>query len=197
MAGLLLEKKQIAKCIKHSLVFSLVQVCVLIAVSFAPVAHLKDLVKERDMASIVTYMYPQKVLEPLEDYKDSFVLATKSYSRSALFEYFGGQKVIVFGKGSKHGRQHDILTNFKELDGKNIAILRKGTLYDSDYQHCFEKIQITRLTVEGATFSLILGYGFKYSEYRERYLLPAMKRYYRIPDWLPGRKRGFHKKYDF
>ncbi|MHC4436084.1 MAG: glycosyltransferase family 39 protein [Planctomycetota bacterium] len=197
MAGLLLEKKQMVKCIKFSLVFSLVQVCLLIAVSFAPVARLKGLITERDFASLVTYMYPQKVLGPLADYKDSFVLATKSYSRSALFEYFGGEKVIVFGKGSRHGRQHDILTNFKELDGKNIVILRKGTLYDSDYQACFEKIQITRFSVEGATFSLVLGYGFKYPEYRERYLLTAMRRYYRIPDWLPGRKSFFHKKYDF
>lgn len=197
MAGLLFEKKQIDKCIKHSLVFSLIQVCLLIAASFAPVTRLKGLIKESDFASLVTYMYPQKVLESLTDYKDSFVLATKSYSRSALFEYFGSENVIVFGKGSKHGRQHDILTDFKELDGQNIIILRKGTLYDSEYQPCFAKMEIKHFSVEGATFSLILGYGFKYPEYRERYLLTAMERYYQVPDWLPGPKSFFHKKYDF
>ncbi|MHC4558164.1 MAG: ArnT family glycosyltransferase [Planctomycetota bacterium] len=197
IAGLFLDKNQIVKCIKFSIIFSLAQVCLLIAASFAPVALAKGLVTERDFASLVTYKYPREVLGPHADYKGRFVLATKSYSRSALFEYFSGEKVIVFGTGSRHGRQHDMLTNFKELDGKNIVILRKGARYESDYRVCFEKMEIRRFRVEGAVFSLLLGYGFKYPEYRERYLLAAIQKYYRIPDWLPGSRSFFHEKYDF
>ncbi|NIP32913.1 MAG: hypothetical protein GWN67_20945, partial [Phycisphaerae bacterium] len=130
MAAFLLNNVQIAKSIKFSLIFSLLQVLLIIGASFFPVAKLTGLISENDLTSLVTYMHPREVLEPLAEYKERFVLATKSYSRSALLEYYSGERVIVFGKGSKHGRQDDILTNFKELDGRNIVILRKGTRYD-------------------------------------------------------------------
>ncbi len=197
MAAFLLNNLQIVKCIKFSLIFSLVQVLLVIAAPFFPVAKLKGLISEYDLTSLVTYMHPREVLEPLEEYKGRFVLATKSYSRSALLEYYIGERVIVFGKGSKHARQDDILTNFKELDGKDIAILRKGTRYESEFKQCFNKMEIKHFSVEGANFTLLLGYGFKYREYRERYLLTILDKYYQIPGWLPGSRSFFHEKYDF
>ena len=142
-------------------------------------------------------MHPREVLGPLADYQGRFILATKSYSRSALLEYYIGERVIVFGKGSKHARQDDILTNFKELDGKDIVIIRKGTRYESEFKQCFNRMEIKHFSVERANFTLLLGYGFKYREYREIYLLTILEKYYKIPGWLPGSRSFFHEKYDF
>jgi hypothetical protein len=197
MLAVLLDNNQLIKSIKFAFFISLVQVFLLIAAPFAPIARLKGLVTEGDFASLVTHRRPEEVLEPLQQHKDRFILATKSYSISALLEHHSGERVIVFGKGSRHGRQDDITTNFKELDGSNIIILRKGAKYDRNYHQCFEKMEVTHLEVEGATFSLLLGHGFKYQEYRERYLRTALRAYYRIPDWLPGSRSFFHEKYDF
>ncbi|MHC4692570.1 MAG: ArnT family glycosyltransferase [Planctomycetota bacterium] len=197
MAAFLLNNVQIVKSIKFSLIFSLLQVLLVIGASFFPVAKLKGLISEHDLTSLVTYMRPREVLGPLAEYKGRFVLATKSYSRSALLEYYSGERVIVFGKGSKHGRHDDILTDFKELDGKDIVIMRKGTRYDSEFKQCFDRMEIRHFSVENANFTLLLGYGFKYQEYRERYLLTILEKYYQIPDWLPGSRSFFHEKYDF
>ena len=197
MAAFLLNNVQIIKSIKFSLVFSLIQVSLLIAASYVPVAKLNGLIDENDLTSLATYVHPKEVFGPLLEYKDRFVLATKSYSRSALLEYYSGERVIVFGKGSGHGRQDDILTNFKELDGRNIAILRKGTRDGSEYKQCFDRMEIKNFSVENANFTLLLGHGFKYREYRERYLLSILRKYYQIPDWLPGSRSFFHEKYNF
>ena len=197
MVAFLLDPQQIAKSIKPALVVSLVQVSLVFAVSFVPVGKLKGLAKETDLASLVMYLYPQRVLQSLEVYGDDFILATKSYSISALLEYYRGDRVIVFGKGSHHARQDDILTNFKELEGRNILILRRATADPNEYRPCFDKLEIKPLKVEEATFSLLFGYGFRYQEYRQRYLLLALRAYYQIPDWLPYSKSFFHEKYDF
>jgi hypothetical protein len=196
-AALVLDNNQIVKCIKFSLVFSLVQVCLVLAAPFAPAGRLKGLVSEGDWASLVMHMRPQEVLRPLEEYEDRFILATNSYCISALLEYYGGERVIVFGKGSRHGRQDDILTNFKELEGRDIVILRKTAKHEREYKRCFERTEVRRFKVQGTTFSLLVGYGFNYQEYRETFLRTVLRAYYRIPDWLPGSGSFFHEKYDF
>lgn len=207
-AGLTLDANQIVKSIKFSCVFSLIQACLFLAVPLAPLEGLKGLVSEEDRASLIFYIHPQKVVRLLEQYKGDFVFATRSYSASAFLEYHCGVPVIVFGNGSRHARQDDIRTDFRQLDGKNLLILEIGKAEESRYSSCFEKVQIEPLYfrrgtvapahggVEGSFF-LVLGYDFKYQEYREKYLRGIMSRFYQIPAWLPYSRSFFHEKYDF
>lgn len=197
VGALVLDVEHLVRCIRFSLTFSLIQSCVLLAVSFAPVGRLQGVIKEDQMASLVTYKYPEKLLEPLAQNKDNFVCAATGYSMAATLEYSGGHRVIVFGKGTHHARQDDILTDFKELDGKDFLILTKRRLYPEQYEPCFERVEFKPLNVEGATFELMFGYGFKYEQYREQYLRLVLKAYYRIPSWLPYSRSFFHEKYDF
>lgn len=197
VAALVLDAKQIIGCIRFSLVFSLIQSGVLLAVSFFPVGKLQGIIKDKQMASLVTYMYPKKLVEPFQRYKYNFVYAATDYSRAATLEYFNGHRVIVFGKGSPHARQDDILTDFKELDGKDFLILCKRRLHPEQYEPCFERFEVRPLQIEGATFELIVGYGFRYAEYRERYLRLILNAYYDIPLWLPYSRSFFHQKYGF
>ena len=197
IAALVLDAEHLIRCVRFSLTFSLIQSCIVLAVPFVPAARLQGILKDNQMTSLVTYMYPEKLAEPLLRNKDNFVCAATGYSMAATLEYVGGQRVIVFGKGTHHARQDDILTNFKELDGKDFVILSKGRLRPEQYEPCFEKIEIKPLQVEGATFNLIFGFGFKYAEYREQYLRLILKAYYRIPSWLPYSRSFFHEKYDF
>jgi len=145
VAGLTLDANQIVKSIRFSCVFSLLQACLFLAVSLAPLESLKGLVSERDRASLIFYIHPQKVVRLLEQYRGDFVLATRSYSASAFLEYHCGDPVIVFGNGSRHARQDDIRTDFRELDGKNLLILEIGKAEESRYSTCFEKVQIKPL----------------------------------------------------
>ena len=216
VAGLTLDANQIVKSIKFSCVFSLIQACLFLAVPLAPLESLKGLVSERDRASLVFYIHPEKVERLLEQYRGDFVFATRSYSSSALLEYHCGDRVIVFGNGSRHARQDDIRTDFRELDGKNLLILEIGEAEESRYGGCFEKVHIVLLspatcgqglppgTGPGAkpddtgSFFLVLGYDFKYQGYRQKYLRSIMSRFYQIPAWLPHANNFFFReKYGF
>jgi 4-amino-4-deoxy-L-arabinose transferase-like glycosyltransferase len=217
-AGLTLDANQIVKSIRFSCVFSLIQTCLLLAFPLTPLESLKGLVSEGDRASLIFYIHPQKVVRLLEQYGGDFVFATRSYSASALLEYHlarrrgfagagGGEPVIVFGNGSRHARQDDIRTDFKKLDGKNLLILEIGKAEESRYSTCFEKVQIKPLCfrrgtlapaqagVEGSLF-LVLGYDFRYQEYRQMYLRGIVSRFYQIPAWLPHANNFFREKYN-
>ncbi len=197
IAALVLDAAHLIRCVRFSLTFSLIQSCIVLAVSFVPVARLQGIIKDSDMASLVTYMYPKKLVEPLLENQDRFVCAATGYSMAATLEYSGGHRIIVFGKGTHHARQDDILTDFKELDGKDFLILSKRRLHPEQYVPCFERVEVKPLQVEGAAFELIYGYHFKYDEYREQYLRLVLNAYYQIPSWLPYPRSFFHEKYDF
>ncbi len=197
IAALVLDATLLVRCIRFSLVFSLIQSCVLLTIPFFPVEKLQGLIDEKEMASLVTYTRPEKLLKPLLQQKDSFVRAATGYSVAATLEYFSGDRVIVFGKGSPHARQDDILTDFKQLDGKDFLILCKRRLHPEQYVPCFERIEVKTLQIDGATFDLLFGYRFRYAEYRERYLRLALNAYYQIPRWLPYSRSFFHQKYGF
>ncbi|MHC4645997.1 MAG: ArnT family glycosyltransferase [Planctomycetota bacterium] len=195
--ALLLDNNQLIRSIRFCIIFSLVQVGVVLAAPFAPFKMLKEPLSEGDWASLVTHLHPKAVLEPLREYKGRFVLAATSYSIAALLEYYDAERVIVFGKGSRHGRQDDMRTNFKELDGRDILVLFHAAKYDLEYGLSFERTELKRFELEGADYVLLLGYDFNYEQYRQMYLRKAVQRYYRIPDWLPGEGSFFHRKYDF
>jgi len=202
VAGLTLDANQIVKSIKFSCVFSLIQACLFLALPLAPLESLKGLVSEEDRASLIFYIHPEKVVRLLEQYRGDFVFATRSYSSSALVEYHCGDRVIVFGNGSRHARQDDIRTDFRQLDGKNLLILEIGDVEEDRYSNCFEKMQIVPVSPatkqdDTGSFFAVLGYNFKYQEYRQNYLRSIITRFYQVPAWLPHANNFFREKYDF
>jgi hypothetical protein len=194
--GLLLDNNQLIKSIRFCIIFSLVQVGLVLAAPFAPFKMLKEPLSEGDWTSLVTHLHPKEVLAPLQEYKDRFVLATTSFSISALLEYYDGDRVIVFGKGSRHGRHDDMRTDFREFEGQDILVLFHAAKYDHEYGLSFEKTELKHFELEGAGYVMMLGYDFNYEQYRQMYLRKAVQRYYKIPDWLPGQGSFFHRKYD-
>jgi hypothetical protein len=156
-AILFLDNIQMRKCVRFSVIFSVVQVLLVSAAPLTPVGELDKLIDEGDRASFIAHVHPEKVIEVLEGYSDRFVLATKSYSMSSLMEYYSGQRVIVFGKGSRHGRHDDILTNFKEIEGSDIVILLKKSKYKDDFDSCFDKTKSrnTRMILTAALIKRI------------------------------------------
>jgi hypothetical protein len=178
-------------------VFSLLQVAAACSTLFLPMQQLKGHLSESDLASLASHLNTQNIVEALEPYKHEFIPATPSYSISALLEYHCGQRVAVFGGGSKHGRQDDIDTDFTALDGKNFAIVLKNCKKVDSYASSFAKTELKTLHVGSATMYLLLGYDYNYSDYRKRYLARILQKYYQIPAWLPYSGSYFHEKYAF
>ena len=145
----------------------------------------KDLIYGFRRAEIVAAVAP---------YLDDYLLATDSYTESAMLSYQTGRHVPVLGMGSHHARQDDIITDFRELDGRNILLISYSADLDR-YRAWFDSLEIHPLVIEGAEFHYFLGRGFRYEDYRRDVIEPILSRYYRIPDWLPVGQCAMHARY--
>lgn len=152
-------------------------------------------------SAVLTFAAPQVLaeLEPYSDhvwmmdgYSNAVTLGYNTYARSKNGEprYIG-----VFGPGSSHARHDDILTDFRALDGRNIAVLRKTPPSEAEYQPYFESVEYREFTVRGARFYLVLGQGFVYPAYRDGILANSRDQFYRIPAALPQTACYFCDRY--
>lgn len=137
----------------------------------------------------------QHLKEPLARCGHACVLAMESYSSAATLAYAAERPVSVFGDGSFHGRQDDFDTDMRQLDGRDFLILRKETVRRETYQPYFDEVDVSSFVVEGVTFHVIHGRGFRYALYHEQVLTDVRRHYYRIPSWLPQRACVFNERY--
>ncbi len=134
---------------------------------------------------IVFGKHTDEVMATLKQYGTDYVYATDNYTLSATAAYRTKQPVIVFGGGSQHGRQDDLLTDFRKLDGRNILVLQFGKASTKDVGRYFASVNYETVEVRGAQFYVTVGRNFKYETYRQQVLLKINKRFYNIPDYLP------------
>lgn len=149
----------------------------------------------RLQSGYVLLMQPQSVLAAVQPLRTNFVLATNDYSTSAVLAWHDRHDWMVYGAGSKHARQDDLLTDYRQLDGKNILVFDKSPTDDALYAPYFARIVRHELSVQGGVFYVVQGYGFRYPVYRDRVLREIKNRYYHIPAWLPHAPCYFCEKY--
>lgn len=162
--------------------FAALHVVAVLAVSRLP---LETWQKTRFYDGIVLTFEHQALARELEPFGDDWVLAMDGYSSAATLGYNLRRYVIVFGSGSSHARQDDMLTDFRALAGKNILILRKAEPTPDEYRPYFSSISIDSFEVRGARFWRVKGEGFDYPAYRDSILAPVRQKYYQLPPWLP------------
>jgi hypothetical protein len=190
----LLSLEDYLKSIKFMLVFSFIHLFVIGAVLSIPLEYVKN---NKNYAMIIMGMRPKEVAAGLKPYEKDFVFATGSYAESAVMGYHYGRYFIVFGGGSQHGRQDDIITDFRGLNGWNILILRKSAPDIAYYKPLFGKVELQEFEVSKAKLYIVLGYGFKYENYRNTVLSEIKGSFYNIPRWLPLKTDYFSEKYSF
>jgi hypothetical protein len=182
--------------------FSALHAVLVVALASLPLETWQRL---RQYDSIVEAVHSDELFAALKPYEGRFVFASSSYASAATLSYAGARLgfvaqpgatgdprearrahyFLVFGPGSAHGRQDDLETDFRQLDGAAILVLRKSPADPQEYAPLFRSVEYRDVTVRGATFHLVLGRGFSFPAYRERVLAPVRERYYRIPRYLP------------
>lgn len=187
-----LSEEDLVKSLKFMLVFSLLH---LVAIGTLLTLPLDTFKNNRNYNMVVMGMRPESVISELKKYEGGFEFSTESYAESAVIAYYSGRYYFVFGGGSHHGRQDDMITDFREYAGKNILILRKAAPVMENYAPYFRKVEVKQFEAEKTIFYVVLGYGFKYEPYRETVLKGIKDNYYRIPSWLPCKTDYFSKKY--
>ena len=162
-----------------------------VVLGLAPGIFIKN---ENTYKDVVYGLYAGEIFQKISQYGPEYVLATDSYTESALLSYAGRKQIIVVGLGSHHARQDDLLTDFRQLNGKNILLVSYSPKLQA-YGKYFESFEIRPLPIAETKFYLFLGKGFKYKPYREEIIEEVLQRYYRIPDFLPVRGCYMYERY--
>jgi len=148
---------------------------------------------------IVLTVDPRPILDKLKPYEGKYVLASDNYAVSSTLGYvaqkYGQSRFIVFGEGSYHGRQDDIDTDFRALDGRDILILTKTASIPEAFRRYFHDIETVPIEWRGAPFWIILGHRFDYPAYRDTVLVHVRKTLYAVPAWLPQTACFFCDRY--
>ena len=173
-------------------IFSLIHV---LAIGIAATQPIERWQHSKIYDGIVFHFRIHDILKELKQYEGEYELATDGYSAAVTESYYRGKYVFVFGEASSHARHDDIATDFRELAGKNILILRKSPPTDADYKPYFDSVEYRSFDLAGATFYVVLGKRFNYGQYRDSVLAKVRDRYYAIPRYLPQGACSFCERY--
>ena len=165
------------------------------AIAVAAQLPLETWKRARLYRSVVLTFDAGNLLAQLKPYERDYVFASDGYSNAATLAYNARRYFPVFGEASSHARQDDILTDFRELDGRNILVLRKSAPGVDEYAPYFREVELRRIALRGAVFHVVLGRGFDYAAYRDGVLARARDKYYAIPAWLPRGACYFCERY--
>ncbi len=144
---------------------------------------------------LVMTVHGDELAAALAPWRKTHVIASDGYSPAVTIGDALGEHVIVFGRGTSHARHDDILTDFRELDGKDILIVRRRGDRLGEFDAYFDRATHETITVRGATFYLVDGRGFRYEVYRDRVLDEIRRHYYAVLRWLPGNACYFCDRY--
>jgi hypothetical protein len=189
----ILTTQQLRKCFYFMLPFSVLHLVVLGTLLALSPGIFKNF-DEKNYRAVVYGMRTDAILEGLAKH-EGFIIASDSYAEAGLLAYAKGEHVMAFGAGSYHAREDDKITDFRQLDGKNIVII---SYYPKpEYQQYFRESELSQLPIEETYYNLVIGRGFNYQKYREGMLKPITERYYNIPAWLPVGSCYMHERYGF
>ncbi len=124
------------------------------------------------------YLAAPALSHVLESYQGEYLLAADGYTEAALLEAAAPVRVRVFGEGVLFGRQDDLLSDFRSMNGKNVLVFTRHAKEIAEYQAYFETIEKREVNFEGRTYRLFLGHQFKYPVYRNQILSQVRRSYY-------------------
>jgi 4-amino-4-deoxy-L-arabinose transferase-like glycosyltransferase len=172
--------------------FAALHAAVIVVVLALPLSTWKN---SRLYDGLVLTFRSQQLIDRLKPLEADYAFASDGYSNAVTLGYNARRYFFVFGIGSSHARHDDLLTDLRRLDGKNIAILRKSAPAAGDYEPYFERTLFESFVVDGVSFHLVKGEGFRYAAYRDGVLKTVRDRWYRLPAYLPTRACYFCDRY--
>jgi len=195
LLGVFFDRKILGRNALLTSVFGLVHAIFFLVLAFLPVELFSNSKKYSDM---VFYLRPEEVAEQFATYSQEYSFFTEGYSRAAMLSFYGDKYFGVWGDGSHHGRQDDIITDFRALDGGDLIFLKtKGSVNAHDFDSYCQKVSVSSFEVRAASFDVLTCEGFKYASYRDKILKNISQNFYNLPDWLQPRSCEYLDKYSF
>jgi hypothetical protein len=174
------------------LAFAVLHVAIIVAMSFTALETWKG---GKWYEGAVMAFKAKELVARLKPYEAEYAFASNAYADAATLGHNAGKNFSVFGEGTSHARHDDILTDFRQLDGRNILILRKSRPAPGEYDAYFRELNVESFDLSGVTFYEVFGRGFDYVRYRDTVLAEVKRKYYALPRWLPQRGCYFCDRY--
>lgn len=187
--------KILHRLVVMSVLFSALHFLAVMMILSMPLDRFMD---HKQQTDALFYLHPKKIARLFDDYSENVTLLTNSYSRAAVLSYYSQHYFSIWGDGSHHGRQDDLITDFRELDGTDMVYFPRSGNVDTNYMSpFFNRLEVREVEVDGIALQIAEGQGFKYSVYRDKVLSKIRNNYYDFPNWLPLRECKFISQYQF
>jgi 4-amino-4-deoxy-L-arabinose transferase-like glycosyltransferase len=175
-----LPAEAIKRCSRWMIIFLLAHLLALVAMYATQLSDWKNV---KIYPEIVRSYRTQALLEKVQA-TDAVLMAT-SYTPASIYGQTLKTYIPVFGEGSFHARQDDLLVNFADFDGKTIRIIGFSRPNLDDYRAYFGSVSLITVSQDGVPFYALEGKNFKWAVYRDTVLKDIFQKRHQIPSWLP------------
>jgi len=133
-------------------------------------------------------------LQALLDRYDFDTLASSNYTFSSIIQFVIDRPVAVLGRGKSYGRQGDFITDYRQLDGKDMLIIfsRKSNPALGRY---FAEYSMESPPYGGGKIHIALGKRFNYALYLKEILQPIAGQYYKGLPFTDAGSCPFNERY--
>lgn len=196
-AGSYLSMERLRTLLKFTLYWTGIQLILIVGLLLIPL----KLLQHHDILALnynkIVYFFHHKIIndELKEKYPQQYIYASPNYADACLFFYDTHQYASVFLKGSYHGREDDLITNFKLFKNKNFLIFSRTPLRYNDYRPYFQHVVLHTFHYKQATFYYLIGTKFNYPVYRQKILKAINNTYWIDPPYLPHTPSFYYLKY--
>jgi len=190
---LYLSRDELLKSLKFMAWFSAAHLAAVAVIAALPM----ETWKQHKLYDGIVYMFHNdEIVEQVRAYeRQGFLLASDGYTPAAIISYHYGKNFFVFGEGSQYARQDDIITDFRQFNGRDMLIVKKSAPDLAQYTPYFRQVEVRQFALRGVIFYFVLAYGFDYAHYKTLVLKPIKDRFYNIPAYLPHAPCYFCEKY--
>lgn len=194
-----LESQEIIRSLKFMVWFSGIHIVILAILLALPLPAWQHFgFRGENYADLVYFFKHKNVQDALNSYHQQFIFSSHSYAQADMLFFDSGTLAPTFGFGSAHGREGDLMADFKAMAHKNFLILcnyKPDAKEFSFYASYFDHAQLKSFQLFGADFYFVLGYNFNYEKYRDTVLQKIYHSYWQVPHYLPYKLNFYCEKY--
>jgi len=154
----------------------------------------RDVEHEADIYRTYLISKDKGALQHLIDHYDYDTLAANNYSLASIISFGIQQPATVLGYGSSYGRQDDFITDYRQLDGRDILIIF-GRKSDPALERYFDNYTMESPEFGSGRIHIALGRGFNYARYQREVLHPLAQRYYQGLPFIEAGSCIFNERY--
>jgi 4-amino-4-deoxy-L-arabinose transferase-like glycosyltransferase len=174
-----LSTDKLKLCAKWIFFFSLIHLVVIFGISLTNISFWKDF---KQYPQLVFFFKTKELISKMNS--PSTILMATSYAPASIYGYTLKKYVPVFGVGTFHSRQDDLVVDFSKFSGKDIRIITFEKPDLNDYKAYFLEVKTYEIEESGIKVYAVDGKFFNYQIYKDLILDNINLTFHQVPFWL-------------